>query len=200
MKAYHFLKEDMRSCNGTEPAWTLGETRILKDKIIPCEYGYHASFTLFGALSYAPGPVACLVELSGEIIEHGNPIDKYAASSRQLIKAINIGKQLRLFAADCAEHVLHIFEEKFPNDLRPRKAIVAARDYANGKISAEELKTAHATVFAAGFAAHTVVHTVVHAAHAAAHVASTNADFAAVNNEKQWQKKQFDFYFGDLFI
>jgi len=34
----------------------------------------------------------------------------------------------RLFAADCAERVLHIFENEYPNDKRPRKAIEVARD------------------------------------------------------------------------
>lgn len=35
---------------------------------------------------------------------------------------------LRLFAADCAERVLHLFENERPNDNRPRKAIEATRD------------------------------------------------------------------------
>ena len=56
----------------------------------------------------------------------------------------------RLISADFAESVLHIFEEKFPNDDRPRKAIQAVRDYANGLISKEELDAAGA---AAGDAA-----------------------------------------------
>ena len=42
----------------------------------------------------------------------------------------------RLFAADCAKHVLHFFEDKRPRDDRPRKAIAAARDYAEGRITA----------------------------------------------------------------
>ena len=51
-------------------------------------------------------------------------------------------KEIRLFAADCAELVLHIFEKEYPNDDRPRKAIQAARDYANGLINVEELNSA----------------------------------------------------------
>ena len=43
-------------------------------------------------------------------------------------------RELRLFAADCAEMVLPIFEKDYPNDDRPRKAIQAVRDYANGLI------------------------------------------------------------------
>ena len=40
----------------------------------------------------------------------------------------------RHMAADFAESVLHLFEEKHPKDTRPRLAIQAARDYADGKI------------------------------------------------------------------
>jgi hypothetical protein len=48
-------------------------------------------------------------------------------------------KEIRLFAADCAESVLHVYEKQYPNDYRPRKAIQAARDYANGVICTQEL-------------------------------------------------------------
>ncbi len=34
---------------------------------------------------------------------------------------------LALWAADCAEHVLHLFEHEQPSDTRPREAIEAAR-------------------------------------------------------------------------
>ena len=50
----------------------------------------------------------------------------------------------RLFAADCAEHVLHHFEAMYPDDTRPRKAIDAARAYARGTISREEMAAAQA--------------------------------------------------------
>lgn len=53
-------------------------------------------------------------------------------------------KEIRLFAADCAELVLPIFEKQYPNDDRPRKAIQSARDYANGVISEKELAAAWA--------------------------------------------------------
>ena len=39
-------------------------------------------------------------------------------------------KILALWAGDCAEHVLPYFEEKYPNDDRPRKAIEACRRWA----------------------------------------------------------------------
>jgi hypothetical protein len=58
-------------------------------------------------------------------------------------------KEIRLFAADCAESVLHIYEKQYPNDDRPRKAIQAARDYANGVIGKDELAAASAAWAAA---------------------------------------------------
>ena len=41
---------------------------------------------------------------------------------------------LASWAADCAEHVLPLFERKHPQDDRPRKAIEAARAYARGEM------------------------------------------------------------------
>lgn len=38
-------------------------------------------------------------------------------------------KVLALWAADCAEHVLPYFEEKYPNDSRPRRAIEVCRTW-----------------------------------------------------------------------
>jgi hypothetical protein len=41
---------------------------------------------------------------------------------------------LALWAAECSEHVLHIFEDVSTNDPRPRRAIEAARAWVNGEI------------------------------------------------------------------
>ncbi len=38
-------------------------------------------------------------------------------------------KSLAIWAADCAERVLPYFENAYPNDKRPRKAIEACREY-----------------------------------------------------------------------
>lgn len=53
-------------------------------------------------------------------------------------------KEIRLFAADCAELVLPIYEKQYPDDNRPHKVIHAARDCANGIISEKELAAARA--------------------------------------------------------
>lgn len=67
-------------------------------------------------------------------------------------------RDLRLLACDYAEHVLYIFEDKYPDDKRPRTAIEAARLYANGQATKEELEkaqsaAAYATTYAADAAA-----------------------------------------------
>lgn len=49
---------------------------------------------------------------------------------------------LALWAAACAEHVLHLFEEARPDDPRPRQAIEQARAWARGEITMTESRTA----------------------------------------------------------
>lgn len=63
--------------------------------------------------------------------------------------AENCDKVARLMAADFAEEVLPIWQKKYPNDKRPELAIKAARNFANGRISSQELDAA----WAAGAAA-----------------------------------------------
>jgi hypothetical protein len=77
--------------------------------------------------------------------------------------------KVRLFAADIAERVLHIFEEKRPDDDRPRKAIQAARDFANGKIDEDACKAASEAAYSASY--------VTRAARAAARAATWSASY-----------------------
>lgn len=49
---------------------------------------------------------------------------------------------LALWAASCAEHVLHLFEAVQPYDARPRLAIEKARAWARGEITMTEARTA----------------------------------------------------------
>ena len=60
--------------------------------------------------------------------------------------------KLRLFACDCAEQALPIFEKVYPDDKRPRKAVETARLFAEGKATQKELDAAR---YAAGTAART---------------------------------------------
>ena len=77
-------------------------------------------------------------------------------------------KEIRLFAADCAEMMLPIYEKQYPNDKRPRLAIQAARDYANGLITLEELAAAWDAAWDAARAAWDAASAAARAARAAA--------------------------------
>jgi hypothetical protein len=74
------------------------------------------------------------------------------------------------WAADCAERVLPYFEEAFPDDDRPRKAIEAARAWARGEIRVGEAR-------AAAIAAHAAARDIAERpdAHAAAACAAARA-------------------------
>lgn len=89
---------------------------------------------------------------------------------------------LAVWAADCAQHVLHLFEEVQPDDDRPRRAIELARAWARGEIP---MRQAHKAAFAANAAAREVSGAAKQAALAAgqavavAHVAAHELGAAA---------------------
>ena len=56
---------------------------------------------------------------------------------------------LALWAASCAEHVLHLFETASPGDPRPRQAIERARAWTRGQITMTEARAAGGHAMAA---------------------------------------------------
>jgi hypothetical protein len=86
----------------------------------------------------------------------------------------------RLMAADFAESVLHIFEEKCPNDNRPRLAIQAARDFANGLIDAAACSAAQMAAYSAGYSA------ACSASHSAAYSAAHSGAYSAAHSGAYW--------------
>lgn len=58
-------------------------------------------------------------------------------------------RDLCLLACDYAEHTLHIFEDKYPDDSRPRHAIETARLYAVGQATKEDIEKARSAAYAA---------------------------------------------------
>src|SRR5512134_2395520 len=75
---------------------------------------------------------------------------------------------LALWAAACAEHVLHLFESVQPSDPRPRQAIELTRAWARGEI---KMSQARAAAGAANDAARELSGAARHAAHAAGQAA-----------------------------
>jgi len=103
MKAYHFLRKDMRSGKGDEPPWSKGETRTWSGDCILCKSGYHSSPSWRDALSYAHGPIACIVDVSRSI---DKDTDKQVSRTRTLVDYRDATKVLLLFACECAERAL----------------------------------------------------------------------------------------------
>ena len=70
-----------------------------------------------------------------------------------LVSHMMTHKQAVSWAVECAESVLPIFEEKRPGDDRPRRAIQAAKDWIDGKITANAANAAANAAYAAAYAA-----------------------------------------------
>ena len=51
-------------------------------------------------------------------------------------------RKLALWAADCAEHVIHLFNDKYPDDKRPQLAIEKARAWARNEITMTQAREA----------------------------------------------------------
>jgi hypothetical protein len=130
---------------------------------------------------------------------------------------------LALWAAECAEHVLHLFEQAKPSDSRPRQAIEAARAWVRGEITMSEARAAggHAmaaardlrgaarhAAYAAGQAAvvaHVAAHELGAAAYAikAARAAASEGegeDERAGRLECRWQREQLPDSIRDLVL
>ncbi len=90
------------------------------------------------------------VEIRGEQLAGD---DKLCVREARLGPALAMWNEraARLFAADCAEHVLPIFEREHPDDERPRIAIAVARRFAVGDATQDELAAAWAAARAAAW-------------------------------------------------
>jgi len=128
---------------------------------------------------------------------------------------------LAIWAATCAEHVLPLFEEPNPGDLRPRDAIEAAREWAHGnaKMMATRAIGGHAmgaarplqgsarfAAYAAGQAA-CVAHVPEHDLGAAAYAikavraaAPRGTEVQAGLAERDWQRRQIPASLRDLVL
>ena len=113
--------------------WTAKETPVL------CESGWHGMEEKH-VLTHLPSQIGAslwVVETRGKRVDGD---DKFCAPQMKL--AYKIGttteRNLRLFAADCAENVLPIFWKVRPDDDRPKQAIDVARRYANGQATDQE--------------------------------------------------------------
>jgi len=150
IRAYHFLKDDMTAGEGNEPAWRIGEERTIEGQLRLCIWGYHSSLSWYDALHYAPGNVACIVEVSEP---EGRDADKQVSRTRKLIAARNVERELCLWGAECAERaLLREREHGREADVRCWQAVEATKRYADGEATADELAVAWDAAITAAWA------------------------------------------------
>jgi hypothetical protein len=128
---------------------------------------------------------------------------------------------LAAWAADCAEHVLPLFEAAMPSDLRPRQAVEHARAWTRGDVAMTQARTAagHANAAArelAGAPRHAayacaqaaaVAHVAAHELGAAAYaIKAARAAAAADQRERagreecRWQRERLPDAIRDLVL
>ena len=174
MQYFKVLAEGGKSCHGGDADWRPGEWMPTIDNLEPCMRGYH----LCEARDLVEwlGLEIWIAEARGEIIRSKN---KTVVSGARIIQKLDnwTDRNARLFACDCAEHVLPIWAKQYPSDDRPAQAIVIARKYVDGQATLKELAAARAAARAAAWAA----------AWAAARDAAWDAAWDA---ERRWQTER----------
>ncbi len=116
---------------------------------------------------------------------HFDQLDKVVFTSARIIEPVGtLTRQIAVqWAAECAKRVLRHYEDRYPNDKRPREAVNAALEWAKDP---SEKNAYAAAAYASANAAYAA-----HAAYAAyaAHAANANA-YAYANarsKERTWQ-------------
>jgi hypothetical protein len=190
MKAYHFTESTLRD---GRPLPAVGEWLEHTGPLVPCESGLHASEHPFDAFQFAPGNLLHLVECDGEIVEHGEPVDKFVCRRRRIVATVDAQPLLREFARWCAAQVLHLWDAPqvvrdyiATGDESSRAAAWdAAQDAAQDAARAAAQAAAQAAAWAAAWAA----------AQDAARAAARDAARAAARAAAQAAQKK---YFSDI--
>lgn len=175
---YKVLSENGAAYHGGMSKWNLPRDGRpgdwmppIKGELVACENGYH--LCCISDLTMWLGPAIFEAEYRGERLDCDKVVVREA---RLLCKISRWNKRTaRLFACDCAERVLGIFERENPDDDRPRRAIETARHFANGGATRQELAAAGTAARIAGAAARDAARDVAWVAGAAARDAKAAA-------------------------
>ena len=173
MIGYHFTGDTLRDGRPIPP---IGEWLEHDGPVVPCASGLHASAHPFDALTNAPGNMLHRVDVEGDLVEHGDPVDKVAGRRRRRLATIDAEPLLREFARWCASEVLHLWDAT-----QVVKDYLATGDEATrpaARAAAEEAAWAAWEAAAAGAAARAARAAAGEAAWAAAWAAARDAQRA----------------------
>ena len=154
---YKVLGENGECFHGGVGEWPLPRDKRpgkwmpeIAGRIEACRNGYH--LVTASQLIEWLGPTLWVAEGKGDTDVQ---TDKTAFRKARLISQVTKWNErtARIFACDCAERSLHLFEKAYPNDKRPRTAIEVARRFVEGKATKEERAAARAAAWAAARAA-----------------------------------------------
>jgi hypothetical protein len=120
---YKFLRTGLKSEHGNH-TWEIGKWYEVQGEVVPRYNGFHGSVEPLDALHYVKGEILAIVEVDGY---HVSENDKQAWQKMRIVDARVWDKRDSVaLAVFCAQMVLAIFESRYPQDKRPRKAIEAA--------------------------------------------------------------------------
>lgn len=192
IKAWHFLSADRRLRYGSREIVEAGKTYTcdwpyrygdsVYEKPTMCAAGMHGSKRVLDALSYAPGPIVCRVEIYGDVVREKN---KLVGRYRSVLAMADAHDVLVEFACTCAEHALK--RHWHSDDRRPWQATAAVRRYQSGEpvdlhAAADAANAAaYAAAYAAANAAADAAYAVARAARAAAYAAQNRLLTTMVN-------------------
>lgn len=143
---YKFTRADRAATHAGDWRWDRLKKWQPAQTPVMCKSGYHLTTSahlidwLDAELWIAEGRGPSIVGDTKVVFAQARLVERVTAWDERLA---------RHFAADCAERVLPIFEKHHPGDDRPRKAVEAARAFADGLISEKELAAARAATWAA---------------------------------------------------
>ncbi len=111
--------------------WEVGEWYKVKGNLSMCDNGFHASKNIIDAMQYINMECLAKVQVKGQ---HLHQEDKQCWEEMRVVRAWIWQKEdsvrLAIYAASL---VLENYEDKYPGDDSPRKAIEAARNYLKTK-------------------------------------------------------------------
>jgi hypothetical protein len=169
---WHFVASNRLARDGItliEPGYTYSTD---EPNIVPCFSGLHLSENAIDALKHAPGLVVCRCELTGELVSHGDPIDKWIGRERTVLWMADATNVVLLWTCWCVRQIWDQLKDE-----RSKRAIEVVELFVAEQVSREEVKTA-ANAANAAYDAYAS-----YAAYAAAYAANaaTNAAANAAN-------------------